>query len=82
MLEPNEFSGLDNGFFNLITWIFSLNTAKDKNGFIGLSYCKATKIRKIVQNIQLLVPGAQPGLIRDIVINNLAGENSVTDSSE
>ena len=32
-----------------------------KDDFVGLSYGKATKINEIVQNIQSLVPGVQPG---------------------
>ena len=32
-----------------------------KDDFVGLSYHKATKISEIVQYIQSLVPGAQPG---------------------
>ena len=31
-----------------------------KDGFVGLSYRKVTKMSEIVQNIRLLVPGAQP----------------------
>ena len=51
-----------------------------KDGFVVLSYRKATKISEIVQNIQSLVPGAQPGFDH-IVINNRVSENRVTDGS-
>ena len=61
VFESNEFLDLDKLLFNLIVWTFSPNAALGKNGFIGVSYRKATKIKKIVQNIQSIVLGAQPG---------------------
>ena len=44
----------------MIAWIVSPNAAMGKDGFVELSYGKATKISEIVQNIQSLVPVAQP----------------------
>ena len=60
ILESNEFFELDKSLFNLIAWIVSPNAAMGKDGFVELSYGKATKISEIVQNIQSLVPVAQP----------------------
>ena len=60
MLESNEFLDLVKGLFNMIAWIVSPNAAKGKDCFVGLSYRKATKLSEIAQNIQSLVPGAQP----------------------
>ena len=61
ILESNEFLDLDKSFLNLIPWIVSPNAAMDKDSFVGLSYRKARNISEIVQNVQSLVPGAQPG---------------------
>ena len=61
ILESNEFLDLDKRFLNLIPWIVSPNAAMDKDGFVGLSYRKARNISEIVQNVQSLVPGVQPG---------------------
>ena len=47
--------------FNLIVWIVSPNAAMGKDGFVGFSYRKASEI---VQNIQSLVLGAEPGFNR------------------
>ena len=84
ILESNEFLDLNKRLFDLIAWIVSPNAAMDKDGFVGLSYRKATKISEIVQNIQLLVPGVQPGFnqillsitmlakaVSQMVVNNL-----------
>ena len=45
----------------MIAWIVSPNATMRKDGFVGLSDFKAIKKGEIVQNIQSLVPGAQPG---------------------
>ena len=52
---------MDKHFFHLIAWIVSPNAAMGKDGAVGLSCSKSTKISDIVQNIQLLVPSAKPG---------------------
>ena len=61
ILESDELLELDMRLFNLLAWIVSPNASMGKNGFVGLSYRKATKVSEIVQNIQSLVPGSQPG---------------------
>ena len=48
ILESNEFLDLDKRFLNLIPWIVSPNAAMGKDGFVGLSYCKARNISEIV----------------------------------
>lgn len=59
---------------NLIAWIVSPNAAMGKDGAVGLSCSKSTKISDIVQNIQLLVPGAKPGFNQILLsVTMLAG---------
>ena len=60
ILQSNDLD-LNKQLFNMIAWITSPNANLDKNGFVTLSYRKATKVCEIVQNIQSLVPNAQPG---------------------
>ena len=79
----NEFSDLDKLLFNLIAWIVSPNAAMGKDGFVVLSYRKATKISEIVQNIQSLVPGAQPGfdhILLSITMLAKTGSQMVVDN--
>ena len=69
--------------FNLIAWIVSPNAAMGKDGFVVLSYRKATKISEIVQNIQSLVPGAQPGfdhILLSITMLAKTGSQMVVDN--
>ena len=61
ILESGELLELDNRLFNLIAWIVSPSAALGKNDFVQLSEQKATKLSEIVQNIQSLFPGSQPG---------------------
>ena len=58
-MESDELLKLDNRLLKLIAWIVSPSTAMGKTGFVRLSERKATKVSKIVQNIQSLVPGSQ-----------------------
>ena len=58
-MESDELLKLDNRLLKLIAWIVSPSAAMGKTGFVRLSERKATKVSKIVQNIQLLVPGSQ-----------------------
>ena len=58
-MESDELLKLDNRLLKLIAWIVSPSAAMGKTGFLRLSERKATKVSKIVQNIQLLVPGSQ-----------------------
>ena len=60
-MESGELLELDNRLFNLIAWIVSPSAALGKNDFVQLSDRKATKLSEIVQNIQSLFPGSQPG---------------------
>ena len=61
ILESGELLELDNRLFNLIAWIVIPSAALGKNDFVQLSERKATKLSEIVQNIQSLFPGSQPG---------------------
>ena len=58
-MESDELLKLDNRLLKLIAWIVSPSAAIGKTGFVRLSERKATKVSKIVQNIQSLVPGSQ-----------------------
>ena len=58
-MESDELLKLDNRLLKLIAWIVSPSAAMGKTGFVRLSERKATKVSKIVQNIQSLVPGSQ-----------------------
>ena len=58
-MESDELLKLDNRILKLIAWIVSPSAAMGKTGFVRLSERKATKVSKIVQNIQSLVPGSQ-----------------------
>ena len=58
-MESDELLKLDNRLLKLIAWIVSPSVAIGKTGFVRLSERKATKVSKIVQNIQSLVPGSQ-----------------------
>ena len=58
LTEPLE---LDKWLFNLIAWIVTPIAAMGKNGFAQLSGQKITTVSEIVQNIQSLVSGSQPG---------------------
>ena len=75
ILESNQVLDLDKRLFNLIAWIVSPNAAMGRDCFVGLPYRKATKISEIVQNIQSLVPGAQPGF-NQILLSMLAKTGS------
>ena len=61
ILQSDDLLDLNKRLFNLIAWVVNPNAAMGKNGFVGLSYRKATKVSEIVRNIQSLVPNAQPG---------------------
>ena len=56
------------------------NVAMGKDGFVRLSYCKATKISE-VQNIIFSFPCASRFQL-DTVINNHVSKNRATDGSE
>ena len=58
-MESDELLKLDNRLLKLIAWIVSPSAAMGETGFVRLSERKATKVSKIVQNIQSLVPGSQ-----------------------
>ena len=60
-MESGELLELDKRLFNLIAWIVSPSVAMGKNGFVQLSERQATKVSKIVQNMQSLVSGSHPG---------------------
>ena len=60
-LEADELLELDKWLFNLIAWIVSPSAAMGKNGFVRLFEQKTTNVSEIVQNIQSLVPGSEPG---------------------
>ena len=61
ILESGELLELGKRLFNLIACIVSPSAAMGKNGFVQLSERQATKVSKIVQNIQSLVSGSHPG---------------------
>ena len=51
---------LNRRLFNLVSWKVSPNSYAGKDGFIKLSDGKAVKVKEVCQNIQSLIPSAQP----------------------
>ena len=62
---------LDNRLYNMIAWIVSPSSTMGKDGVVELSHGKATKVCEIVQNIQSLVPGAQPSINQVLLSLNM-----------
>ena len=65
--------------FNLITSIVSPNSTLDENGTVKLSKVKATKISKICDDIDTLIPNAKPSLSQVLLSLSIY---RTTDSSE
>ena len=57
--------------FNLITSIVSSNSTLDENGTVKLSKVKATKVSKICDDIETLIPNAKPSLLQVLLSLNI-----------
>ena len=57
--------------FNLITSIVSPNSTLDENGTVKLSKVKATKVSKICDDIETLIPNAKPSLLQVLLSLNI-----------
>ena len=57
--------------FNLIASIVSPNSTFDENGTAKLSEVKATKVSKICDDIETLIPNAKPSLLQVFLSLNI-----------
>ena len=57
--------------YNIIAWIVSPNSCMDGDGVVRLSKRKSTKVNEICQNIEALVPNAQPRLSQVLLSLNM-----------
>ena len=69
ILQSDALLEMNTRLYNLIAWVVIHNAAMGKNGFVGLSYRKATKVSEIVQNMLSLTTLAKTG--SQIVANDL-----------
>ena len=71
ILEEKNLNTSNNTFFNLIVSIVSPNSTLDKNGTVKLSQVKATKVSKICDDIETLIPNAKPSLSQVLLSLNM-----------
>ena len=71
ILEKKNINTSNNILFNLIASIVSPNSALDKNGTIKLFKVKATKVCKICDDIETLIPNAKPFLTQVLLPLNI-----------
>ena len=62
ILEEKNINTSNNTLFNLIASIVSPNSTLDENGAVKLSKVKATKVSKICEDVETLIPNAKSSL--------------------
>ena len=64
ILEEKNINTSNNTLFNVIASVVSPNSTLDKNGTVKLSKVKDTKVSKICDDIETLIPNAEPSLLQ------------------
>ena len=71
ILEEKNINTSNNTLLNLIASIVSPNSTLDENGTVKLSKVKATKVSKICDDIETLIPNAKPSLSQVLLSLNI-----------
>ena len=80
ILEEKNINTSNNTLLNLIVSIVSPNSTLDENGTVKLSKVKATKVSKICDDIETLIPNVKPSfsqLLLSLTIYRKTGSSEV-----